>query len=618
MNYPRQTSISHIISPFFLLCSLVPTVSDGFATPTISFTPRSQGRDKVMQIVGMAEHTHLFDMESWYGILSLTPEYTRSFRSSNIARSLFGPYIIDSDAPEGSSLLIQGSTVLGRNPNALLADYFYLPSDFDSIVFMRPQIINGLLNIDFYFGLDEWVDGLYVRIYGPYVHTKWRLQLQERVNNEGVEAFAAGEFTQTPLARSSLLPNFLSYASGSAPGATIGTGPATAHTQATTFDPLCFAQLITEGEAENSFADLWIELGWNFCNNDYSHLGLNAQMAFPTGHMKKTHLLFSPKIGDAKWQLGMGMTGHYILWHSHCSDTIFGIYLDANVTHLFLREEREVFDLKNKPLSRYMLAEKFGPNTQNLTGMNGVAFTPADVQFAYELSPVANLTNRKAKIGYSAQADIVCWFNICYQGFSWDLGYNFWVRSRQRIKCITLCSTELNGATWGLKGDAQIFGFATANDPLFNQFDAIPLSATESGATITAGTNGTVVSPANSGVDKPQPAFAGTTNVALASQPLLPPNLIQTSIQPILLSESDLDFRPAGRSLSHKFFTHLQYTFDQECWVPYLGIGGFAEFGDQHRRSDNIQVIGTNTITRSRGNALSQWAVWVKGGIAFN
>jgi len=616
MNYQQSIDYIHAFALFFL--TFIPIYIYPLSVPTVSFTPRCQGRDKVMQIVGMAEHTHLFDIESWYGTFSLTPEYRRSFRSLTISQALFDPFIISSDAPAGSSLAIQGSAVVDRNPNALVADNFYLPDDFDSVVSIRPQISNFLINIDFYFGLDEWLNGLYIRIYGPFVRCIWDLQLDERINDPGVSPYAAGVFGNVALERKDLLANFTCYATGHYPSTITNSDIVTK------LSPLKYAQLTTKSVSENRFAQLRTELGWDCINDDDYHLGINAQMAFPAGHNKRSELLFAPKIGLDKWELGVGSTGHYTLWHSYCTDSFFGIFFDANLTHIFMRSEQRTFDLMDKPLSRYLLAEKCDTNTQALSGLEGTELILATSQFAYQFCPVANLTSRQVSIGYGLQADIVCWINAYYQGISWDIGYNFWARSREKLQCTHEMATHmLDGSTWGLKGTAQVIGFATGATGPISINDPIALSATQSMATINSviinQNNSVTPSITNIGIDLPEQAFVGSPPVGLSNAPGIPLSLsiINTSIQPMLLCESDIHFQRLGRSLSHKFFTHIQYTWDQACWVPYLGIGGYIECGDQHSRSNYLLTQECVTMC-PKGNALSEWAVWVKGGVSFN
>ena len=72
---------------FFLLLSS----STGLAV-TPYYSIRSQSENAARELVGAGWNTHinLCDMDGWYGNISVTPEYTRSFKPYHIAQTLFG------------------------------------------------------------------------------------------------------------------------------------------------------------------------------------------------------------------------------------------------------------------------------------------------------------------------------------------------------------------------------------------------------------------------------------------------------------------------------------------------------------------------------------------------
>ncbi len=645
-----------------------------------TFVPRAQGRNKYVEDVGVTRYTHEYGMcSNGWGELSIIPEYTRTWRSKNISSCLFGGFLTNNgsssvttncnDDCSTQTLLIQGSGVTNRSANALIAENFYLPPDFSSRVEFSPRITNAMVNFDLYIGLDALCSGLYARFYGPFVHTKWNLGFCENVIAAGVASLPGGLIAETDIPRSGLLANFEAYAQGTAPVSTFGNGlfngaavgapafgfpaPSASLGLSTTMDGLRYARMLQEGKSANGFADLYAELGWDFWMCDDYHLGVNLELAFPTGQKGGSTLLFSPRIGDDKWQLGGGVTGHYNFWCSDCDDFSVGIYLDANITHVFNRTEGRVFDLKGAPLSRYLLAERLSTNSENLVGAPtppGTTPNPS-VVFAYEVSPVANLTHRDVKIGYGVQADVVAWFNVEYCNFSWDIGYDFWARSREHIGqrdegCSNSSSNGFQFNTtdnqWALKGDAQVFGYfpgSNADSAILPSFNSVayPLSATQSLAQITCPITNSTATLVNTGIDSPavasiNPFGAIPTIRPLASSPLVPPALpiaINTSLAPVLLTENSIDYSVRTRGISHTIFTNLSYNFDCGCWMPFLGVGGFAEFGN-HSNNDCSATVTcpTGSTTSSSANsgcdttsvrcAVSQWGIWVKGGVAFN
>src|SRR5690606_13981319 len=99
---------------------------------------------------------------------------------------------------------------------------------------------------------------------------------------------------------------------------------------------------------------------------------------------------------------------------------------------------------------------------------------------------------------------------------------------------------------------------------------------------------------------------------------------IGTSVAPVFIKATDFDVDGAElRGISDKIFTHFSYSWtDHERWVPYVGAGVRAEFGSNSNNDGdcpNTTTTPTNTCNDSSLNkfALSQWAIWVKGGVSF-
>lgn len=223
--------------------------------------------------------------------------------------------------------------------------------------------------------------------------------------------------------------------------------------------------------------------------------------------------------------------------------------------------------------------------------------------------------------------------NFSYKGFSWDFGYNFWTRTCEKLsRCGGIPTPFDNNTTWALKGDAQVIGFtATAEAGAdANRLPAnfpVNLSATQDQATLYAGKNLPATGApdaatfnagrTNPTIDDPRLATAGPT-VATGSQVNLhiDPDSgasarINTSINPIFMDILDVNFCPAqSKGISSKVFTHFSYTWQDCCkrWTPYIGLGGEAEFG--HNTTCCV-------INDCPSCAISQWGVWIKGGISF-
>lgn len=598
-----------VVASFFIYI-----ITSAYAEQAVTpyFSIRSQGRNSARFLSGWVNQTHKL-VESIAGTLAVTPAYTRSFNQNDITRCLFGDNLTNCDGE--LALTISGSRTINRGEKDLLADYFYLPTDFKSTATFNPRIDNFLIDFSFFLGLDEWATGLYLWIDAPLTHTRWDLNMCEKVQSPGTFADDPGYFTGESLPRNRLLEDFTAFASGQL--------IAGAEFSNTVFQQLRFAQISDETKEDKTrLADLRMAFGWDFYRTQCSYAGINFQVTAPVGNRPRGIFLFEPIVGNGHhWELGFGIDGRWGFWQQESEVCQASLILNSSISHLFKAKQKRTFDLANNgTLSRYMLVEKLDqPVTNNLQG-NGM---PATSQFKKEFAPLANISTLDVNVSSAIQADIVLMINISSPSFSWDLGYNFWGRSCEKVR-IRPADVIVEPNTWALKGDAAMFGFAATTQ------EAIPLSATQHRATIHTGLNfpadGTTdndvitASKKNPTIDNPKLATAtdmnGMMDVPLLFDPNvanIPANQTNTSIQPIFLTENDVSVNKVQtRGISNKVFTHFSYTWPagKDGWIPYLGIGGEAEFGQHKKQSYD----GCTTCPTC---ALSQWGVWLKGGFSF-
>ena len=616
------------------------------------YSIRSQSSNTALRYAGLARKIHLFDKKKIYGTFTLTPSYYQSFRPKAINKCLFGNALLNNDCCDtinisGSRAFTTGTgeeeTISGRPAHHLLADYFYLPTDFKSEVKFSPKVKGGLLDIDLYAGLDEWQEGWYIRLHAPFVWTRLNLNMCERVINPGTQAHVEGYFGPTEVNRTVLLENFTSYAQGKTTDFTgvraleaAGGAPSSYVFSGLQFERLTCSKMCPCSQTKTGLADLRVYMGLNFINKKNGHLGINIQVAAPTGSRPEGEFLFEPVIGNGgHFAIGAGLNGHGIFWSDEKKERSLGFYFDANFTHLVTGRQKRCLDLKCKELSRYMLAAKHTSSVKNLLNGGDTASVeePATAQFDFAYAPVANLTHMTVDVSIPIQIDLSAFFNYTSGSFSWDLGYNFWYRSCENIKpnCKQPSRLTKEPNTWTLKGDAHVVGFGPVN-----------LAVSQCPATVFTGTN--YVNDAtiknanrNPGIDNPELAFTQLRNPGEAqfNFPLDSDRQIReqtrTSLQVIFLSDCDIDFEGAQtRGLSHKIFTHISYAWtEEENVVPYVGVGASAEFGtssnyctDDCPTTDCCEcpqttACGETCCPKCNTCGLSQWSVWFKGGISF-
>ena len=297
-------------------------------------------------------------------------------------------------------------------------------------------------------------------------------------------------------------------------------------------------------------------------------------------------------------------------------------------------------------------------------------FTASNLQFANRFVPLANLLSRRVEVSVPVQGDITLLFNYTSCNFSWDFGYKFYGRSCEDFDCKPTFFTNTNiaaNATLALKGDAYVFGFPREDGSLVTTTTPpVALAATQSTACITGGNNfadGCGADAAafaqlqrNPGIDNPQFAYTtiGGLNVPLLAQPIAAPGVpegspstqTRTSIQPVLLSDQaaagvngtrvDVNGQRT-KDRTHTIFTHLSYEWnDWDCWVPYLGVGAKVEFAGNNCDNNNCGSLNSCSTNGCLTNGcstngcfddcndnckrcgLTQWGVWIKGGVSFN
>lgn len=626
--------------------------------PYVAF--RSQGINGAREMIGWQTQINKFDMDQHYGSFSITPEFTRSFKHKKLAAALFCDALTYSDYGSTTSasctcgcplIKIQGSKIAHRDSHALMAENFYLPTDYSSEVTFKPVINNFMVDFNLYCGFDEWLEGLYLRIHTPLCYTRWDLNMCERVRKSGIANYDVGYFNDTftsadftnpavyGLPRSSMLANFTEF---------ICAGNSIQDVPGITYEGITYARMNTGSLSATRLAEITAAFGYNFLLHEDYYLGLNIRAAAPTGNSPEAQWLFEPIVGNGHhWELGAGMDSRWCIWRSEEEDRDVTMYLDATLTHLFKTRQIRTFDLRCKPLSRYMLAMKFTTSVNNLE----VDSTIPTAQCTNIFTPVANLTTGPCSVSASVQGEVTCKIAYTWNNLQWDIGYNFWGRSCLKISRLGTCNHFANN-TWGLKGDAFMYGFPTTFSPLNVHSTGVPLSACEHNASIFQGTNRPYdirfIQPTtdeyakwnmNLGVDTPEEAF-NDSHVALATHmindqdPVTMQALwyqVQSSREPLLLTEDDIDVQGAQtNSYSNKLFLHFSYTWQEiPTFTPYFGAGGEMEFGSQMPcccLSNSRASCAALSCSTSSANccskpchtiSLTQWGVWLKAGFSF-
>ena len=520
----KKNYIQHIL----MLNLLIPlSTSAGPGINGISFfSPRPQNVNAAREIAGWHPHIHQFDAKKSYVVFALTSAYNQSVRPKRIVRALFNT----------ETIRISGSQVANRGPNDILADLFGLSPAFASTVTLKPLIRSIVVDAALYIGLDSWVKGLYFRAHAPAAWTKWNLQLKEDIFNNG----QATPFPSGYMAVGTVIAPVTAFKDAIKGDTSFG------QVQGLSFGKIDGAQ------AKGGLADIHCALGWNFILRENGHAGLNIFFSAPTGSRPKSQFLFEPIIGHVKhWAFGLGFTGHVIVWEKD-ADQELGFFADVNIAHLFRAKQKRSFDLTSNGFgSRYLLLKEF-----DRTG----AFTGT-------VTPAINKTTLNCTVRSDVMADIVLMFGYTLKGLVFDIGYNGWIRSKEKI---TL-KESIEENRFGIKGIQNVI------EPITN----LPDNSTESTATFM----GNDFADRKAVADELSPVFIATNdiNVKSAASPLL---------------------------ITHKVFFHLGnawHELDHHEWVPFVGIGGEIEF----------EGINERNTAQPDKTTMGQWGIWLKGGFEY-
>lgn len=589
---------------------------------TTYYSVRSQASFIAQNLIGIADYIHL-PKKNFYYCSSGYLTYSNSFNSNIISDGFFGN---DIQAPLDNKrrLLVLGSQAPNRNNQFdWLADYFGLPTDFESTVTFNPQIQNGTINFDFFMELPTVLDGLFLRCTIPFVQTRRTMGLHECIKNRGKNSYTPGYFAPTQVERSQLLCSFTDF---------IQNEQAPNLSNSIIFEPLRFAKMSEHFlKSKIGLAEINVVMGYDLLLCDEYHFGLSLQLAAPLGTKPTGEFLFEPIVGNGRHLvIGAGITAHAVIWKNDCNNRSLSAYLEGTVCDLLVAKQTRFFDLREKKNSRYMLAQQLSlPIENDLHTLEfGTTTTFPEAQFKSHYAPVANLTTAPVNVHGGFETNVALMVHYIHNHCAFDFGYDFWFRSCEHIHLDhDYPPPRLTRRQWVIKGDAHNFGFNANNGT------AVALSVSQSGADIYHGLNaGEIDSATNPKINNPEPAFT-TADVPLVTAPGSTDD-INTSIQPLFILPSSLDLcSSSSESTIHTFFVNFCY---EAClWhtvIPSLSIGakisGAIADDNPYKQvtigrcndpcSNNQFVACSHCSGQCRSCGIFEYGFWIKGALAFD
>lgn len=405
----KFTTIRYI-SIIVCILSAQATYSDFSLFGKTIMVPRSSSCNAARDLVGSRQFLYRHD-RNFYTNFSITPEYARSYNPRRIAQYFFG----------FDTISISGSMVEHRGENDILADYFGLSPQFESVVAPHPSMRYTLVTFDWFVGFRNF----YFRAILPVGSTTWGICLGEEVLNDGAGTLFPPLYMDTYTVQ----PPYFSFNQAMAGDLSYGQ-----------VEPLRYG-LINGAQQRTGASDLILMLGGLIVNEEKSHVGFHLRVAAPTGNKPNPEFLFTPILGNGHfWELGLCFTSKTRIWERD-EDEYINLHVDMNGTYFFKNHQRRSFDLfqcnpcgpRERFGSRYILAKNFDSNA-NYTGVT---------------APTINTTTLDCSVSANIQFDIVFMFAYQYNRLGFDIGYDGWIKSREIIS-LDCCGPQFLNI--GLKG----------------------------------------------------------------------------------------------------------------------------------------------------------------------
>jgi len=302
-------------------------------------------------------------------------------------------------------------------------------------------------------------------------------------------------------------------------------------TQSFTSTGLCYGR-ICGSQSTSGIDDVQIKLIKHLqCSDATKNVDVYGLIGVPTGKGSQAHYLFEPLVGSKHVQLGVGTDFAYDFAHFDCAT--FSLLGEFKWRYGLTGKETRSFDLcNNGQWSRYLLAVNESNKLLTFPAINVLTFT-------------ANVTPRNA-------VDIYLALHMDTTKWNFELGYDFWYRSAEKI---SLACCDGFATTVGI---ADLPGIAILD----------PQSA--STANISQGVN--------EGIEVLRAPPLTSTN-SIVSDP---------AFIPITISDINKNSGAQPKSMSNSIYTNVSYARTFKGLDTQLGLSFAYEIGANGNTPNNI------------------------------
>jgi len=414
---------------------------------------------------------------------------------------------------------------------------FFLPVDHVSTLTFNPKFY--ALNADFglHVGLHEFVEGAWLSVDLPVVHAVYDLGLKSAVTTAGTTAGIGERFGAGT-------PTF-PYTD---PIAALHGDKTITDADTVVTAPLTYGKYGTKKEGTRTrVGNVTIALGMDVINKDNVQLGLGVLGLVNGDEAADAKFVNKPVIGTGgRHGVGARLDGSVRLWENNESTLSAHVRVDG--AYIFNATVRRSFDITGHGvMSRYLLLAKHSDFNSVTTITNAI-----------------NVTSLQVKAGKFGYYDANLMLSLTHKEWEVNVGYNLGGQTKEKLHSFVDTIPATAGYTF----------FAYTNAPVATADNAAK-TATKVQIDGSEGTKGT----------------AAATVVTMANAADLNANALTETA---LIQDSGLQ----PNTMGHRVYGNIGYCYDSNEWMPFLSIGGSAEFS-------------------SGNSSVKTWGVHATGGISF-
>ncbi len=383
------------------------------------FSFRPQDSDSSRRILGWfnKDHKIAFFKFKKHVILTISPQYTRSFDTNDIAQWFFFngrdrmsvgiPSATESFDIDGEQIGLSLGTIFDEYENTISPVVGKIGN-----VWAKPLVENYIVDVDLWCDLSAWHDDLWSRIEFPIVNMKTNMRMRASGKGTQNDEYVPGLFSL----ESTPFDGYEDYACNATPVPYSSILCALDGNQGWgAVEPLKSGKFSPRGQSKWGVAGLHFDLGYDIYDTAPWYCAGSIHVVFPTGTRPKGTYVLEPVIGANKsWQVGATAIARYI---KEFGKDELGVYFYGVGTHLFKAAQDRVFSLiTNGPGSQLLLLKQFNSSASGLINAEREA----------------NIFCGRTKIGSAFMFDGSLMLQWSRKEIVVDLGYNFWIRTKEK------------------------------------------------------------------------------------------------------------------------------------------------------------------------------------------